>query len=65
MTYSDTIDYTYRADGVKIGKVYTSKVSGYNMLTTTKNTIDYLDGFQYKTEETTTTGGDVIDTPVP
>jgi len=35
------------------------------MLTITKNTIDYLDGFQYKTEETTTTGGGVIDTPVP
>ncbi|WP_294203633.1 RHS repeat-associated core domain-containing protein, partial [uncultured Chryseobacterium sp.] len=51
------VEYSYRADGVKLRKKSTSTVAGYNTITTTVKDADYLDGFQYNKTTSTTTGG--------
>ncbi|WP_312508529.1 DUF6443 domain-containing protein [Chryseobacterium culicis] len=49
----NTLKYLYRADGTKFRKIYTTKITGRAARTTVSNT-DYLDGFQYTSEEGST-----------
>lgn len=54
----------YSADGSKLKKTSKGIVTGYNNVTTTTETIDYLDGFQYYKKEITTSGGNGSGTPI-
>ncbi|UCA62034.1 RHS repeat-associated core domain-containing protein [Chryseobacterium rhizoplanae] len=51
-----TINTLYRADGTKLGKTYVNIVAGYHTVTTTTESTDYLDGFQYFKRDIVTTG---------
>ncbi|PRA95686.1 sugar-binding protein [Chryseobacterium sp. MYb7] len=47
---NNTLKYLYSADGTKFRKIYTSQTTGRGASTTTQTT-DYLDGFQYTFED--------------
>ncbi|KAA0125968.1 RHS repeat-associated core domain-containing protein [Chryseobacterium sp. SN22] len=51
------VEYSYRADGVKLRKKSTSTIAGVNSMTTIVKDADYLDGFQYNKTTSTTQGG--------
>jgi RHS repeat-associated protein len=53
------INTKYNANGTKLRKENSTMITGIAGSTTTKTTVDYLDGFQYsKTESPNTGGGD-------
>ncbi|MCQ4138772.1 DUF6443 domain-containing protein [Chryseobacterium sp. EO14] len=47
----------YSADGTKLRKESTTTITGISGSTTSKKITDYIDGFQYLTTETPSTGG--------
>jgi len=52
-----TINTKYGADGTKLRKENTTIVSGFSGTTTSKTTVDCLDGFQYSKTESPNSGG--------
>lgn len=52
-----TINTKYSADGTKLRKENTTIITGFAGFTTSKTTVDYLDGFQYSITESPNTGG--------
>lgn len=63
-TFGKHIETLYSADGSKLKKTSTNTVAGYNTITTTTESIDYLDGFEYHKKDITTSGGNGSGTPV-
>ncbi|MGE6395489.1 RHS repeat domain-containing protein [Chryseobacterium scophthalmum] len=61
--FKNITNYTYRADGTKLKKIYSfGKIGDFGTITNVQTETDYLDGFQYVLE----TGGVwCIDCPAP